>query len=100
MAKYIDREEMLRSFDWHNFASPKWTIDRIQRVIYMQPIDDAEPVRRGCWIADQDIDERAYYICSCCHESFCFEAGTPEENEYHFCPNCGAKMDLEGVEKG
>jgi DNA-directed RNA polymerase subunit RPC12/RpoP len=33
------------------------------------------------------------YECSKCHDVFILLAGKPEENNYQFCPNCGAKMD-------
>lgn len=34
-----------------------------------------------------------YWECSNCKEPFCFNNDcTPEENQYHYCPNCGARI--------
>ena len=51
------------------------------------PAADVAPVRHGRW-----IDAREYcgdYMCSNCEALY----GT---NKFNYCPNCGAKMDLEG----
>ncbi len=53
------------------------------------PSVEAEPVRHGRWI------EKPYLLgtsrfCSLCGSNY----GMPHE-VYNFCPNCGAKMDLE-----
>lgn len=37
------------------------------------------------------------YTCTNCGEILVFEEGTPEENEYKFCPFCGA--EIEGVDR-
>lgn len=50
------------------------------------PRVDAEPVRHGRWIRQDDTFTR--YMCSECESKN--HAG--HEN---FCPNCGAKMDKE-----
>ena len=47
----------------------------------------------GRWIESYDNDA---WICSECKTYFCLYEGTPEDNEYYFCPNCGAKMESEG----
>ena len=57
------------------------------------PAADVRPVVRGKWLEREDM----YYgwniwECSNCHEEFCIEEGTPKDNEYRFCPNCGASM--------
>lgn len=54
---------------------------------------DVRPVVRGKWIDRYD----KYYgwnmwACSACGEEFVLTDGTPDMNEYHFCPNCGADM--------
>lgn len=37
-------------------------------------------------------DEWIVYECSNCKEEWVLESGTPEENLYNYCPNCGAKI--------
>lgn len=55
-----------------------------------------EGVRRGHWEIVQDDYELYTIRCSECHEEWCFECGDdPDELNYHFCPNCGVKMDGE-----
>lgn len=56
---------------------------------------DVQEVRHGKWIYDGSDIGWANYKCSSCGECFVLEAGTPQENEYNFCPHCGAKMDKE-----
>lgn len=49
------------------------------------PTVDAEPVRHGRWLKNGD----RYCECSVCHH----EGNTSGADNY--CPNCGAKMDVE-----
>lgn len=48
---------------------------------------------QGEWIEREDWDGDYYYDCSVCGESFVLCDGTPSMNLYHFCPNCGARME-------
>lgn len=60
----------------------------IRDVLYEQPAVDAEPVRHGEWIY-QDDEIMQCKTCSLCRcESFDLDGAG-------YCPNCGAKMDLE-----
>lgn len=54
-----------------------------------------EPVRHGKWIKQGDEYIDAYYTCSECKADWFIPDGTPAENSMHYCPVCGAKMDLE-----
>ena len=61
---------------------------------------DVEPVRHGRWVRiDDDWNSLTTYQCTACDEEFCFEIDEdlPLLN-YNYCPNCGAKMDLEDEE--
>ena len=53
---------------------------------------DVQPVRRGEWEEIEDIDGDSHYGCSACGAEFYLEAGTPSDNEYYYCPFCGADM--------
>ena len=48
--------------------------------------------KTGHWIEKDDFDGDTHYDCSECGESFCLIDGTPTDNLYNYCPNCGAKM--------
>ena len=54
-------------------------------------IPSAEP-KTGHWIEHDGWDGDVYYECSECKEPFVLIDGTPSDNLYHYCPNCGAKM--------
>ena len=55
--------------------------------------NNAVPVVRGRWTQTNLFDEEAnVYVCSVCGEPWTLNAGTPQENNMNFCPNCGADM--------
>ena len=56
-----------------------------------------EPQRlRGKWETIEGWDGDDVYRCSECGEEYVLIDGTPKENGYNFCPNCGA--DMRGTE--
>lgn len=72
---FFTRDEMLLNF---------------QQYVELQPAVDVEPVVLGEW-KEFDADMNAY-SCSACNEPQMFIEGNPEQNEYSFCPHCGADM--------
>jgi hypothetical protein len=56
-------------------------------------IIEAEPVVHGEWIEQEYRTGDIYFTCSVCKEDWFCPDGTPAENNMHFCPCCGAKMD-------
>ena len=63
--------------------------EEVEEAIVNAPAVDAESVRHGFWIHE---DERwTRYMCSICRVTGC---GGFEK----FCPSCGAKMDAEPLE--
>ena len=67
-------------------------------MIIEAPTVDAEPVRHGHWIEDH-----MNWKCSCCGIVFKDELERIISYDGHYmpnhCPNCGAKMDLEEIER-
>lgn len=60
---------------------------------------DVAPVRHGRWESFEDVFMETCYECSECGLAFYLaDGGTPKENKYHYCPNCGARMDGENDE--
>ena len=59
-------------------------------MIYEMPTADVAPVRHGRWLGSKHkIFSNTYdYVCSKCGCDYALA-------KYNYCPNCGAKMDLE-----
>ena len=94
MAEYIKKDELLK------FKADVY--DEDGHVLYAVPTGcivamppaDVMPVRHGMW--EDSTDEwfgTDVYTCSKCRESYVLVEGTPKENLWNYCPNCGAKMD-------
>ena len=104
MAKYIDRDSLIewlkriRLVDLSDGLGICRVImeDDFQKAITNMPeniIVDVAPVLHGRW--EHSTDEwfgTDVYTCSKCRESYVLVEGTPKENLWHYCPNCGAKM--------
>ena len=118
--EYIEREAaVMKIREWFWSAPgvhPKLDRDAAEEIMFSIPAADVvardcydrllaendelrkeRPVRHGRWIEREDM----YYgwniwECSVCLEEFCVEEGTPKDNEYNYCPNCGALMDKDG----
>ena len=48
--------------------------------------------KKGRWIFMKDCED---WFCSNCKDIFMLLEGTPKDNDYNYCPNCGAKMRME-----
>lgn len=95
MAEYIDRQEIkFEQWSVGPLFEPimvvrKSAIDRL-------PAADVVPVRHGRWIPKHYGGawpcgaDRPEYICSVCGD-------WTMKREKTYCPNCGAKMDLEAT---
>lgn len=49
-------------------------------------------VKTCVWEEWQDGDFGSVWCCSNCKEDFCFIEGGVPENNYGYCPHCGAKI--------
>ena len=67
-----------------------------ERCVSLTDIQNAPSVtpqpKIGKWIVKEGFDGDEYYDCSECGESFCLIDGTPTDNLYNYCPNCGTKL--------
>lgn len=93
----ISREEALKvvnAYDYRDFTveQVKTITDGCAEEISRLPAVDAEPVRYGKWGDQCRGKER---VCSCCKHNF-DNTCNDIDNEWMFCPHCGARMD-EGV---
>lgn len=88
MRKYIDRAALFNSL------SGAKTVEEIFAAIQAAPAADVQEVKHGRWI-EQEADMDTIYECSVCGEPFVTIEGTPADNLWHYCPNCGSRMDEE-----
>ena len=110
MPEYIEREALLAELeDEIDFVSPFYNAEQNQyftmglRCAYRDaqrfPAADVVEVRHGKWVETQEpLGWRDVNCaeCSVCHESWIIdEDSSIDDYEYmwHYCPNCGAKMD-------
>lgn len=57
------------------------------------PTIEAEPVKYGRWVHDEDYEEWAErYVCSVCNRNALTDGDYRHELS-PYCPNCGAKME-------
>ena len=92
MAEYVEREKVLSK------AAPVEGCfsDMISAYdVVMLPTADVTPVRHGRWEKQSGL-----YSCSECGKTcpYDVQADVIEYWACNYCPNCGAKMDLEGGE--
>ena len=102
MAEYIEREavvmELNKTYDNMNAMGAQFYCGFMNAVHRIKdfPAADVAPVVHGRW--EDSIDEwlgTDVYTCSKCRESYVLLEGTPKENLWHYCPNCGANMESE-----
>lgn len=90
MDEYIDRKQALNLVE----SSGMWGWSKEQLYDEMQdvPSADVAPVVHGTWFL-RHIGHGHYWECSVCHATPIYVT-----NNTNYCPNCGAKMDVEQEE--
>ena len=90
MDEYIDRKQELNLVE----SSGMWGWSKEQLYDEMQdvPSADVAPVVHGTWFL-RHIGHGHYWECSVCHATPIYVT-----NNTNYCPNCGAKMDVEQEE--
>ena len=86
MAEYIKREYAIDAVldVYYNTSDIDLSGGKFEAAILKIPVADVAPVRHGKWLHRKN----GVAYCSEC------EVDTVED-ETNYCPNCGAKMDLE-----
>ncbi len=101
MAEYISRDTAIARLTRLEVTDNLATMADAKREIADMSAADVAPVVHARW--EDSIDEwfgTDVYTCSKCRESYVLVEGTPKENLWHYCPNCGAKMDGKDGEAG
>lgn len=100
MAKYISAEIAKKALADSNLI-PRYAESCkpiTDRIIDSLTAADVAPVVHGRWegTADGYADGELVYDMWDCSECGFDADGAEEKPEWKYCPNCGAKMDLEG----
>ena len=92
--RLIELDTLIDNIGWDNDLQ-KWTLRGEPEDI---PTVDAVEVVHGEWeITEDDYYDLVEMKCSVCGESYGFEDYEDDiPKNYHYCPNCGAKMDGDG----
>lgn len=103
MARYIDVEPLEEKLKEHIKKTESelmlGALSTFLRVLDITPTADVAPVRHGRFVPFEDVFMDTCWECSECGlEFYLADGGTPKENRYNYCPNCGAKMDGESDE--
>ena len=88
MAEYIEREAAKRCVNEHYDDAIIMALDAI-------PAADVAPVRRGRFTRHILKDANVPWGCDCSACGKWFVIGEDTANGYNYCPNCGAKMEVE-----
>ena len=94
MAEYIEKQKVINWFSPYGHTEEPIPFETIVADLRGMKSEDVSPVVHGRW--EDSTDEwlgTDVYTCSKCRESYVLVEGTPKENLWHYCPNCGAKMD-------
>lgn len=93
MDEYIKREDLLELYRMDDPVlneNGHVPLPVIRQNIMDIPAADVAPVRHGRWEIVIGSNRKEYMVCTCCRVS------QELTGVFTYCPNCGAKMDLEG----
>lgn len=88
----ISREDALKWCKPEEWGTPdeRWRPES-EYGAFIQALPSAE--KTGRWIEQDDEYNDTIYQCSVCGEEFVTIEGTPADNLWNYCPNCGARME-------
>ena len=111
MARYIDADELMKELE-HLYHENGWSerdvhfsLSDTRCNLLMIPAADVAPVKHGTWTEETQLDNGYAMLsrrCSNCYIQLSKITITGNEiviecdmRNYRYCPNCGARMDLE-----
>lgn len=91
MSRYIDVDKVCEMAIIHkDFGQCIADLVSLKEVLRDTPIADVAPVKHGQWIEYAKYSFETMYDCSICNNRI-----IDDGHSWHYCPNCGAKMDGE-----
>ena len=98
--RLIDANALHKRIEMNLRASNPFTIEECCYKDALNSVDEAPTIDPESLrpVAHWDMEEDAFgdpiiWTCSNCKESIVMYDGTPMENGYKYCPQCGAKME-------
>lgn len=95
--EYIERDAAIITINKYRIGLRKHglvildgAVAEVRKRIDSLPAADVRPVARGEW--EVWNDDKNTFECSRCGMAFTLYEGTPKDNDYNYCPNCGADM--------
>ena len=94
MAEYIEKEYAVDAVLDVYYDTPDIDLscEKFEAAIRKIPVADVAPVRHGKWEIVVGSNGKEYMVCTCCRIS------QDLTGVFTYCPNCGAKMDLNDSE--
>ena len=89
MAEYIKKETAIKSLLNDCLGQVSYSREDAADCIFWLDTADVAPVRHGEWEIVVGSNGNEYMVCTCCRVS------QDLTGVFTYCPNCGAKMDLE-----
>ena len=89
---YIERESAINSLLNHSPEQVSYSREDAADCIRYMDAADVAPVRHGEWEIVVGSNGNEYMVCTCCRVS------QDLTGVFAYCPNCGAKMDLNDLE--
>ena len=103
MVEYIERDEAIRAVLNDFPEQVGYSREDAADCIRHMDADDVAPVLHGRWESVKNPQWPAYSHdkCSLCgwwntKNALCYDGRKKPGHALNYCPNCGAKMDLEG----
>ena len=94
MAEYVKREYAIDAVLDVYYDTPDIDLsgEKFEAAILKIPTADVAPVQHGEWEIVVGSNGKEYMVCTCCRVS------QDLTGVFTYCPNCGAKMDLNDLE--
>lgn len=102
MTKYVELETAIDAVNDVYYDSPDINLsaDKLEDALRGVPYADVVPVVHGKWIPVDDAPPCGEWSCTACGDTrtFVFDMSADDMRDcYAYCPNCGARMDLEAL---
>lgn len=97
MEKYLKAQDVCKAFADYIWSPLPRTVSYASSFVEKIPAADVAPVRHGRWVKMKGMmppEYHGHYECSeCCWHPRRMRSIEDREEEFTYCPNCGAKMD-------